>query len=274
MTVLDDIIRDFPDLSLIEQIDMAYPTGPMSTAAPAPKEWAPKQQYQPRLSSDDTPTQLSPQAREAFAQLGDAQRNRPELQMLQVQDALGGGVVSSASEHTGDLSHRMSHMLGPNWGDPSDGREYVVNKTNSMLNSLNSGYGFEKEHQENLRSGARYRRETALQQLVDEGVQPGPNFDAQYSDEAHAAKANQELTSYAAEHRELPAHNRPQFLARESAVAIGEQDWPRARKMLTSLQKLAADPEAYGRAARMMRKAGPLGIMLGAGLSAMAPEQR
>lgn len=153
---------------------------------------------------------------DAFRELGNAQRGAPETAMVNAQKVLGGGVMSHAIEHTGDLTHRMTNMMDSD----VDGIEYVAPKVKSVLRNLKSEYGFMRDFEENLKNNG-----------VDR------------------AAADEALKRYAEEHRKLPVYNRPQWLAREAAVALGEQNIPRAIKMLEGLQKLI-DSGEYGRAAR------------------------
>jgi len=152
----------------------------------------------------------------AFNRLGEAQRGLPERAMLDVQDKIGGGVLNPVVEHVGDLTHRMSHHVGYNATYP----ETIRNKTKQALYYLEHPYGFEREMQENLavnlRSSGRNIPPEEFQREIDAS-----------------------LARYAEEHEKLPVYNRPQWLARESAVAVGRQDWDRARQLLHELDDLA-----------------------------------
>ena len=185
---------------------------------------------------------MTDEAIEAFTKLGSAQRGAPEMQMLRVQSEAGGGVLNPIVEHVGDLTHRMSHMA------PYDnmGGEFVRDKTAKTLRGLEHPYGFEKEMGENIESNSRY----TLNRELEQGRSPDKDWLTANSPEARTERIAQELTRYADEHSKLPAWNRPQFLAREAAVAVGKQDWTRAKKMLNALDTLANSPE-YEHAARL-----------------------
>ena len=47
----------------------------------------------------------------AFENLGDLQRGLPEMAMLQIQFANGGGVLNPLVEHLGDIIHRMTYLV-------------------------------------------------------------------------------------------------------------------------------------------------------------------
>src|SRR3954463_3890963 len=81
-----------------------------------------------------------------FFALASAQRNLPEKAMLQFQHAMGGGIMSSATEHIGDLTHRMSEKNTFR----SAGYEYVKEKVVKCLRWLTNPYGFEREFEENI----------------------------------------------------------------------------------------------------------------------------
>lgn len=51
------------------------------------------------------------------------------------------------------------------------------------------------------------------------------------------------LGAYADAHAALPVHNRAQWLAREAAVAVGRQDWSRAKQCLEALRSIFRDPD-------------------------------
>ncbi len=75
--------------------------------------------------------------REDFFQLAQLQRDIPEKMMLRFQFLMGGGVMSYAVEHAGDLTHRMSEKA--TFG--TAGYEFVKKKVENLLRLLNQGYG-------------------------------------------------------------------------------------------------------------------------------------
>lgn len=153
----------------------------------------------------------------AFRSLADAQRGAPERAMIRAQEANGGGVVSYAAEHLGDLTHRMAEHGG------RFGREFVEPKVRRVLKLLRSEYGFAREHEENMRANARAR-----------GTSP----------DEHLERANDALAKYAAEHRKLTVYNEMQRAARDAAVAFGERDWVTAERQL-SIIEAALDDGTY-----------------------------
>jgi hypothetical protein len=160
----------------------------------------------------------------AFKSLADQQRGIPEQKMLNVQAANGGGVLSPLVEHVGDLTNRMTN----NGAKDNYGYDYMDEKVNRALSYLNNPYGFEKEHAENLASNANFRGMTTkdLQNKVD------------FS-----------LADYANAHQNLPVYNKPQQLARDSAVAIGNKDFDTARSNLSQLKDMLSSPTEWSKAA-------------------------
>lgn len=161
-----------------------------------------------------------PQAVEdAFVALGDAQRDAPESAMNEVQQALGGGVLSVMVEHIGDLTHRMADKNTMR----TAGYSYVLEKVDRSLRYLGNKYGpmisrtsgFQKEHDENVRNNARSR-----------GVP-----EAQYRAELNAA-----LKKYSDEHRKLVVYNEAQWDARQAAIEIGKQDFDYVYLLLRNLK--------------------------------------
>lgn len=163
----------------------------------------------------------------AFEELGKLQRGQPELQMVRVQTAnKGGGVLSFVVEHAGDLIHRMSHMAA-GASMTAMGQEYVVDKTKKVNAVLTSGYGFEREMEENFRDNASF---------VKIPVEDLKN------------KVFEELKKYGEEHRKLPAYNNAQVLARNACIFIGERKFEHAGAYLQRLYDLAVERDRWMKA--------------------------
>jgi hypothetical protein len=143
--------------------------------------------------------------------VADAQRGAPEMAMLAVQRAMGGGVLNFVVEHVGDLTHRMSEKVTANTG----GYQYVEEKVRRALRFLNQGYGFDREFRENVQNNARARN-IPEQQLM--------------------AQVDAALQAYAAAHQQIPVYNEVQRLARDAAVSLGYKQWNRASTFLMQLQ--------------------------------------
>lgn len=181
----------------------------------------------------DNPTSkvvLPDDVTEAFTKLGELQRGDPERAMLDLQSAMGGGVLNPVAEHVGDLSHRMSHLS--KYG--SAGANMVAEKTWRTLRALRHPYGFEREMMNNIRNNATYRgvSEDLLRSQVDDA-----------------------LARYSKEHSKLPVYNRPQWLAREAAVAVGDKRWHTAERYLQELDDLVKDPSKFEAAALAFERA-------------------
>ena len=169
-------------------------------------------------------TKLPEHVIEAFQELGNTQRGAPEQAMKRVYEAGGGGVLDFVAEHVGDLSHRMAHMA--KYGDT--GREFILEKTRKTLRALKDEYGFEKEMAKNIARNAANR---------------GDDAEEMYN------RVTRRLRQYANEHRRLRVYNRPQWLSREAAVAVGRQDWGTAIKYLEELDELAKNEKKFNAAA-------------------------
>jgi hypothetical protein len=156
----------------------------------------------------------------AFQELANLQRQEPETAMVEARNVLGGGVLSFAIEHTGDLTNRMADKY-----DFFEGYGYDVgNKVRKVLSTLRNEYGFEKEHRDNIRSNADY-----------DGISEKELQDA-------STKA---LQKYADAHKKLKVYNEPQKWARDAAVALGEQRFGDAEKLLSKLENLIkTDPNS------------------------------
>jgi hypothetical protein len=166
---------------------------------------------------------------QAFYDLGDEQRGLPESTMLKAQYLLGGGVLSFTLEHVGDIIHRMTHHAKYNSFYPGIVRE----KTKKTLSVLTNGYGFLREHEENMKASASYFAEK------------DPNFNEQ----EWRAKVDAVLKQYSAEHAKLVPYNHTQRVAIRASVLLGELRIDSCVKMLQILARLAANDEAFDAAA-------------------------
>jgi len=131
--------------------------------------------------------------------------------MLEVQFALGGGVLHPVVEHGGDILHRMNE-----WGPRNEyGYDNIKGKVTRVVDALDDKYGFEREHGENVASNGE---------------------DNKNGRAAYEAKLNSTLDRYADEHAALPVFNDLQRLAQSAAVAVGRQDWDTARAKFHQLK--------------------------------------
>ena len=169
----------------------------------------------------------------AFVELGNLQRGDPEIQMLQVQKAnSGGGVLNFVVEHAGDLIHRMSHMA-PHAHNTVMGREYIVDKTKKVHDILASGYGFEKEMEENFQANSQHLN-IPVEQLKE--------------------KVFRELAKYGELHSQLPAYNHVQAIAREICIYLGQRNFDGARLVTKVLHDIATDESRWMREAMSYEK--------------------
>ena len=167
---------------------------------------------------DNKKIELPPNVAEAFAELGSEQRGHPEIAMRKAQTALGGGVLSFVLEHVGDLTHRMSHHAP--YGSFYPG--IVKDKVEKTLGVLTNGYGFEKEHEENVRSNVSYR------------IEKDPSF----TEEQYRSAVDAALATYAAEHAKLPVYNYAQAMARHAAITLGKKNYKATIGALQRLQDM------------------------------------
>lgn len=142
---------------------------------------------------------------------GQAQRGGAENAMTTYQHSMGGGVMSHVMEHVGDLTNRMNK--NPQWLDTT--MEDTMPKVDRMDTALHHPYGFEREMGENLRSNAKYKGE---------------------SEADHVMRHEHLAGRYADEHRKLPVYNYPSEVARDAAVAVGEQRFSTARHKIRELR--------------------------------------
>jgi len=164
---------------------------------------------------------------EKLEQAAGDQRGGPELAMVAAQHVLGGGVVPFVIEHVGDLYNRMHNTgygdLGDHYAD-EERRQTVLEKIRKTLRTLTQGYGFEREHLENMRVSAQMGNK---------------DYDE------HVEKVSKALKKYADEHSKLPVYNKAQKYARAASIALGMQDWDAAATYLFRLRDLADDKQKW-----------------------------
>jgi len=172
---------------------------------------------------------VEPKVYDAFVELADIQRGAPEVAMTKAQFDLGGGVLSYALEHTGDLTHRMAEYGGRH------GDEYVKPKIDRIFNLLTNEYGFEKELKENFTGNIKYQFETKK-----------PNVSLKEYEKQYKEKVSKSLKKYADEHKKVPVYNDMQLAGREAAIAMGEGRYDDALENIYTIKK-AIDEGNYSK---------------------------
>lgn len=165
-----------------------------------------------------------------FAALADQQRGDPEKAMLAANHRHG-GIMSPVIEHVGDITNRIAKHVS--WGHPANemAAGHANEKAARGLHYLEQTYGFQKEHEQNMRSNAQYR---------------GIPY------EEYKKDLDSKLKNYADEHRKLPAYNEPLYRAREAAVALGDQRWIDAATHLRWLKHESSDKPSFVKKASEM----------------------
>lgn len=188
-----------------------------------------KKEIEKELKEDSKPNVTnSEQVRELFSELGHKQRDLPESQMLKCQRVLGGGVVSHLIEHVGDLTHRLSENTFSSTGDLEGTLEFVEPKIKRALTALKNGYGFLKEHDDNLQSN--YKAFKDVGHITD-------------SFEDWNIQINEMLSDYSLKHSNLPVYNKAQYHAREAAVELGKLNVEKTIEHLETLNDIIESGE-------------------------------
>lgn len=190
----------------------------------------------------------TPDREQAFSGTASLQRGAPETKMRELQGYMGGGVMSHAIEHGGDLLHRMTEYGG----------EYSYNaksKIKNLMASLNRGpnyISFEEEFSRNNKNNYLYDLKTSK----EDGVTPKATTLEEFE-----GTIDEGLGEYAAFHSSLPVFNELQLAARNVAVALGRKNFDEARYHLSILNEaiddgsfdarnLEFDPDFESKAAR------------------------
>jgi len=191
--------------------------------------------------------QLTDTQQKAFAHAADTQRGAPEQAMLDIQFMTGGGVYSYVVEHVGDITHRM--MQKPGW-NTNRGEEYVGDKTEKTLRTLEHGYGFEKEMMENFHNSFEFRKER--------GQKFGRHDDKDFDTADDFIKEIKRLgQKYAQEHQKVPVFNHPGWLAREAAITLGLFQFDKTRRHLRDLLKIVDSDDYAEQASKFQRNYTP-----------------
>jgi hypothetical protein len=175
---------------------------------------------------------LSDEALKSFESVSDTQRGKPETVMREVLGSRILPELDNVLEHIGDLTHVLTNEA--EFG--SFRRERVRSKIAGRVQTLENP-NLDAFLERNLETASRHQ-----------GVPV----------EVLRERSNKLLQQYADEHRKVPVFNRPQKLARDAAVAVGEKRFKEAAKLLRQLDKIAEDVEGFNIAASAF-KPEPLG---------------
>lgn len=181
--------------------------------------------YKQILESYDL--KLPDYAKNAHLKLASDQRGEPENFMVKLQFLIGGGVMNSAIEHVGDLTNRVGQVAKlPGWGV-----EAVSEKCEKSIRWLSSGYGFEREFEENITNNylALSEDKKFLDKFPDE--------------DSYRKQIYNGLDKYANLHAKLVVYNEHQERARDAAYFLGKRDFDTTLTALRLLQKVVDGQE-------------------------------
>ena len=170
-------------------------------------------------------TELSKEALDAFKNVSDTQRGRPELAMVQLQKEGSANELNGVVEHIGDLTHVLTNEAPHG----SFRRERVLGKIAGQINTLD-------------------RPDDVINNFLEQGYESAADFSKRDVNEVRET-SERLLKQYAEEHKKVPVYNRPQFFAREAAVAVGEKRYSDAVDYLKKLRSIAEDPVEFQQAA-------------------------
>tara|TARA_R110000744_G_scaffold40344_2_gene91514 strand:+ start:303 stop:2270 length:1968 start_codon:yes stop_codon:yes gene_type:complete len=170
-------------------------------------------------------TELSKEALDAFKNVSDTQRGRPELAMVQLQKEGAAYELGNVVEHIGDLTHVLTNEAPHG----SFRRERVLGKIAGQINTLD-------------------RPDDVINNFLEQGYESAADFSKRDVNEVRET-SERLLKQYAEEHKKVPVYNRPQFFAREAAVAVGEKRYSDAVDYLKKLRSIAEDPVEFQQAA-------------------------
>lgn len=170
-------------------------------------------------------TELSKEALDAFKNVSDTQRGRPELAMNQLQMEGAAYELHGVVEHIGDLTHVLTNEAP--YG--SFRRDRVLSKIAGQINTLD-------------------KPASVINNFLEQNYRREAEFSKRDINEIREV-SERLLKQYAEEHKKVPVYNRPQFFAREAAVAVGEKRYSDAVDYLKKLRSIAEDPVEFQQAA-------------------------
>ena len=170
-------------------------------------------------------TELSKEALDAFKNVSDTQRGRPELAMVKLQMEGSANELNGVVEHIGDLTHVLTNEAP--YG--SFRRDRVLGKIAGQINTLD-------------------KPDDVINNFLEQNYRSEAEFSKRDVNEVKEI-SERLLKQYAEEHKKVPVYNRPQFFAREAAVAVGEKRYSDAVDYLKKLRSIAEDPVAFQQAA-------------------------
>jgi hypothetical protein len=157
--------------------------------------------------------------------LGGAMMSNPNLHPN------GTGLYTHATEHVGDLTNRMAASWATgDQGEGSFGYQFVSEKVARALRYCRNGYGFEREIREQVKRNHQYT-------LRSKGE--APDFNRWWLDLEDAGER------YSVAHAALPVYNEAQWVARQSAIDLGNMDFTSFRTRLERLEAHLGSAEEW-----------------------------
>lgn len=176
-----------------------------------------------RLANQSSPNLYNNKdAATKFSELADNQRGAPEIAMVECQSLLGGGVLSHQLEHIGDLTHRVSQGIYSKNLQLERSIFDILPKIERGISSLRHGYGFLREHGENMENSFKY---------LHEGKGRFKTF------EEFEHQVASQLEKYVQEHEKLEVYNEFQYYCRQAAIDLGKLNVDEAACSLEKLKE-------------------------------------
>ena len=169
------------------------------------------------FSSEEIEDMSDQQYRATITDAAFRQRGKPETAAIQGVQGAHSGLYGFLAEHIGDMSHRMGMPFSSQSPDreASYDRHYPLEKLHKTSRTVNHPYGFEREH----------------------GEQITENVDYHQADRAeYTQKLDTAGEAYSQAHEALPVYNAPMAKARDTAVALGRQQFNDVRAGLSKIE--------------------------------------
>lgn len=174
---------------------------------------------------------VSPEVEKKFMELARSQRKLPEQAMNKVQALQICNLYSYALEHIGDINHRMNEHINSFNGQ----QNIVLKKLRMIKRDLDRpDYFFGEIHVETVDNYNYFKNK-----YPDTYEFRNLTVDQVYDVLKKASK------EYSIEHSKLKVYNYIQWLARESAMALGIFDFKYAKQCIDELYDMVDDGRIY-----------------------------
>ena len=191
------------------------------------------------FSSEEIEDMSDQQYRVTITDAAFRQRGKPERAAIQGVQGTHSGLYGFLAEHIGDMSHRMGKPFSSQDPDreASYNRHYPLEKLHKTERTINHPYGFEREHGEQITEGVKFYQDLDIDAPENAAYKKYPPMHpTSITTEEYTQKLDAAGEAYSQAHEALPVYNAPMAKARDTAVALGRQQFNDVRAGLSKIE--------------------------------------